>query len=98
MKDTLQLARQKLLAAEKINPGHSTYQLAACAALLDLELECQSWLKQYVEDPKTPDSSRLRSDSAFASVRDREWFHALSGEAAQDRVEPGNIQRPASGG
>lgn len=75
----LETAREKLLVAERIQPGFGSYNLACIEALLGLPSAACRWLENHLQAGLPLTQARIASDTDFDAVRtDPEFVRFLS--------------------
>ena len=73
----LRLAREALLAAERLGAKAAAYNLACAEALAGDLPQCRFWLERCKATLHLPPAEQLRADPDLASVRSEPWFGAL---------------------
>lgn len=76
-RERLEEAEKALTAAERLNEGRASYDLACIAALRGEKDSCREWLHRSAETGFLPDRGHIDSDSDLDIVRQEDWFVAL---------------------
>jgi tetratricopeptide (TPR) repeat protein len=73
----LEPAKQRLAAAESVEPGSAAYNLACVCAQLGHESECRQWLERSREPGILVSREQMSTEAELAAVRDLPWFREL---------------------
>jgi tetratricopeptide (TPR) repeat protein len=73
----LESAKQRLTAAESVEPGSAAYNLACVCAQLGDESGCRHWLERSREPGILVSREQMSAEQELAAVRDQPWFREL---------------------
>lgn len=76
-------AKEKILAANALEPGIGAYNLACFHGLRGEGEECRKHLTQAQETGNLPEKGHLKTDKDLDNVRDSSWFQAFMEELSE---------------